>query len=64
MNAREQKILIKMGTTKSHKISGIFVHYWALLLNKKVWKAGFCPLLGSALLGEYLNYKDFQRSLQ
>ena len=35
------------------------VHYWALLLHKNGWEAGFCPLLGafpllgSALLGEY-----------
>ena len=54
-----------MGTTKSHRNLTIFcpllgtVHYWGLLLNKNVWEAGFCPLLGafpllgSALLGEY-----------
>ena len=62
INAREQQILIKMGTTKRHRISGFFggtVHYWELLLNKNGWEAGFrpllgaFPLLGSALLGEY-----------
>ena len=65
INAREQQILIKMGTTKRHRISGFFcplmgtVHYWELMLNKNGWDAGFCPLLGafpllgSALLGEY-----------
>ena len=59
INAREQQILIKMGTTKCHRISGFFVHYWGLLLNKNCREAGFCPLLGafpqlgSALLGEY-----------
>ena len=65
MNAREQQILIRMGTTKCHRNLRIFcpllgtVHYWELLLNKNGWEAGFCPLLGafpllgSALLGEY-----------
>ena len=65
MNAREQQILIRMGTTKCHRNPRIFcplqgtVHYWELLLNKNGWEAGFCPLLGafpllgSALLKEY-----------
>ena len=28
INAREQQILIKMGTIKCHRFSGFFVHYW------------------------------------
>ena len=53
------KLLYKMGTTKYQRNLRIFcpllgtVHYWARLLNKNGWEAGFCPLLGSALLGEY-----------
>ena len=59
IHASEQQIIIKMRTTKSLKNLRIFcpllgtVHYWELLLNKNGWEAGFCPLLGSTLLGEY-----------